>query len=666
MVRSETAGRPEASGGIFREHDGPFRSPERSGGTERCEVSGVNDAAELRAEQTADQVMDGGIFREADTRAPGGGDGIFREAGAPGAEGGTAEVPSADLSEPGSALPDGLRQSMEEAMGADFSNVRVHTGPGADRASERVAARAFAKGEDVYFRGGEYDPGSREGQHLIAHELAHVAHGDGGVHRVNPPAPSGSPAAGAGQPILSEAAREMVQDPAFDQFLKAVGDLRAAGGDLGDENDAAMRRAEQNISLGKEGAEVSLKEKRKALGINAADKKKSRAASGFNALGKSAGEVAGDIGAAASVGTVYAEGKELDTMAEGEEKDTAKKAADKLASDRKEGAASITGSIGSALAGIGGAMDAVEIGKRASAQQDQDAKAKQSMKTIGAHLERTILTGGQVRAGETPRASLLQAVCERVKQDKFNKDGQSMLTLIDEAMADELPVTGAGTAASTASPANTGRLTVTPALTPNQKQLLSTLRLLESSRASSKAKASELRKETVFSALDSVGSFFSSAGSLSTGIGTLVGSSLGGIVGAVLSLLGKIIGQVGAVRGRMAKETDPSEENDKKMEASKGIIRQMSALPEVDRTVWDHVKGAAGASPQTNAVTQEQMAAVDQYAGVFVSARAANLNISDILFAIERGSFGAVSAGQDQAAKNRESLDRMYANLSMS
>jgi len=37
-----------------------------------------------------------------------------------------------------------------------------------------VSARAFATGTDVYFAKGEYNPGSADGDKLIAHELAHV------------------------------------------------------------------------------------------------------------------------------------------------------------------------------------------------------------------------------------------------------------------------------------------------------------------------------------------------------------------------------------------------------------------------------------------------------------------------------------------------------------
>ena len=36
------------------------------------------------------------------------------------------------------------------------------------------SARAFATGTDVYFAQNEYKPNTSDGDHLIAHELAHV------------------------------------------------------------------------------------------------------------------------------------------------------------------------------------------------------------------------------------------------------------------------------------------------------------------------------------------------------------------------------------------------------------------------------------------------------------------------------------------------------------
>ena len=74
----------------------------------------------------------------------------------------------------GSPLPDETRTSMESAMGADFSNVRVHTGSNAIQMSQDLNAQAFTHGSDVYFNEGKYNPSGTEGGRLLAHELVHT------------------------------------------------------------------------------------------------------------------------------------------------------------------------------------------------------------------------------------------------------------------------------------------------------------------------------------------------------------------------------------------------------------------------------------------------------------------------------------------------------------
>jgi len=74
----------------------------------------------------------------------------------------------------GQPLDAGLQQSMGRAMGADFSGVRVHTDARSDRLNKSLQAKAFTTGQDVFFRQGEYQPGTRVGNETIAHELTHV------------------------------------------------------------------------------------------------------------------------------------------------------------------------------------------------------------------------------------------------------------------------------------------------------------------------------------------------------------------------------------------------------------------------------------------------------------------------------------------------------------
>ncbi len=81
----------------------------------------------------------------------------------------------------GQPLDNQIQGRLEQAMGADLSGVRVHTDGRADQASQALHARAFTTGQDVFFRQGAYQPDSREGQALIAHEVAHTAQQSGGA-----------------------------------------------------------------------------------------------------------------------------------------------------------------------------------------------------------------------------------------------------------------------------------------------------------------------------------------------------------------------------------------------------------------------------------------------------------------------------------------------------
>ena len=85
----------------------------------------------------------------------------------------------------GRALPTDVRRRMEGAFGTSLSHVRVHDGPQAAKLSSAMQASAFTTGSDVFFGAGQFDPSSREGEHVLAHELAHVlTEGPGSVRRI--------------------------------------------------------------------------------------------------------------------------------------------------------------------------------------------------------------------------------------------------------------------------------------------------------------------------------------------------------------------------------------------------------------------------------------------------------------------------------------------------
>ncbi len=74
----------------------------------------------------------------------------------------------------GQSLETNTLQQMEGGIGADFSQVKVHTDNSAIQMNRQLNAKAFTHGRDIYFNSGEYQPESRSGQHLLAHELTHV------------------------------------------------------------------------------------------------------------------------------------------------------------------------------------------------------------------------------------------------------------------------------------------------------------------------------------------------------------------------------------------------------------------------------------------------------------------------------------------------------------
>ncbi len=74
----------------------------------------------------------------------------------------------------GQPLDGAVQNRMSEAMGFDFSGVRVHTSSEADTLNQDLGAKAFTTGQDIFFKEGAYNPSSSDGQELIAHEAAHV------------------------------------------------------------------------------------------------------------------------------------------------------------------------------------------------------------------------------------------------------------------------------------------------------------------------------------------------------------------------------------------------------------------------------------------------------------------------------------------------------------
>src|SRR5205085_1565786 len=56
----------------------------------------------------------------------------------------------------------------------DFSRVRIHIDAKAAESAQKVNALAYTSGHDIVFGAGQYEPTTRDGKRLIAHELTHV------------------------------------------------------------------------------------------------------------------------------------------------------------------------------------------------------------------------------------------------------------------------------------------------------------------------------------------------------------------------------------------------------------------------------------------------------------------------------------------------------------
>lgn len=74
----------------------------------------------------------------------------------------------------GTPLSGKVKTEMESGIGADFSNVRIHNDATAVQMNKQLGAQAFATGNNIYFNEGKYNPNSKDGKHLLAHELTHT------------------------------------------------------------------------------------------------------------------------------------------------------------------------------------------------------------------------------------------------------------------------------------------------------------------------------------------------------------------------------------------------------------------------------------------------------------------------------------------------------------
>jgi hypothetical protein len=129
------------------------------------------------------------------------------------------------LRSPGQPLDASTRAFMEPRFGHDFSQVRIHTDARAGESAQAVNALAYTVGRDVVFGAGRYEPGTSEGQKILAHELAHTIQQGPGVQRLPDKLETTDPGDSA-EKEAQAAARAAMQGQLFD--LTQVDTLRIA------------------------------------------------------------------------------------------------------------------------------------------------------------------------------------------------------------------------------------------------------------------------------------------------------------------------------------------------------------------------------------------------------------------------------------------------------
>ncbi|MEK6371722.1 MAG: DUF4157 domain-containing protein [Acidobacteriota bacterium] len=125
-------------------------------------VSRPEDAAEQEAARVAESTSSSPVV----SRFCGHGKSAAHEA---------PESVARELASPGRPLDPLIRQQMEQRLGADFAQVRIHSDAAAQASAWDLTANAYTAGQHVVFGAGRFAPATHEGRRLLAHELTHVA-----------------------------------------------------------------------------------------------------------------------------------------------------------------------------------------------------------------------------------------------------------------------------------------------------------------------------------------------------------------------------------------------------------------------------------------------------------------------------------------------------------
>jgi hypothetical protein len=150
----------------------------------QLEIGPVHDPLETEADAMADRVVRRqAVDMDDDERQATPVQAMAEDSASSGSTSPGLETALAGASGSGSPLASHAQDQMEEAFGADFSAVRVHTSAASASMSDEIGARAFTYGTDIHFNDGEFAPGTERGMHLLAHELTHVVQQNRSVRR---------------------------------------------------------------------------------------------------------------------------------------------------------------------------------------------------------------------------------------------------------------------------------------------------------------------------------------------------------------------------------------------------------------------------------------------------------------------------------------------------
>ena len=180
-------------------------------------IGSIDDPYEREADRIADQVMRMSVPQRSASGSPS-----------------PKKVPNnvhEVLRSTGQPLDTETRDFMEPRFKWDFGDVRIHSDSQAAQSARDVGARAYTVGNDIAFGDNQYAPGTTQGRHLLAHELAHV------VQQGEQQAPSAAIPENTAyaNPISSSAppALRMMPDPRLNEYLERIQSLDA--GPLTDE-----------------------------------------------------------------------------------------------------------------------------------------------------------------------------------------------------------------------------------------------------------------------------------------------------------------------------------------------------------------------------------------------------------------------------------------------